>query len=44
MKELPVFLGAIEYFEWMGKEFGSEHEEGLVENGYTGRRLELKKE
>jgi len=36
-------LGAIEYFEWLGKEFGSEHLEGLAEQGYTGRRLELKK-
>jgi selenocysteine lyase/cysteine desulfurase len=36
-------LGAIEYFEWIGKEFGSEHMEGLEEEGYTGRRLELKK-
>lgn len=36
-------LGAIEYFEWLGKEFGSEHVEGLAEEGYTGRRLELKK-
>ncbi len=36
-------LGAIEYFEWLGKEFGSEHMEGLAEEGYSGRRLELKK-
>ncbi len=36
-------LGAIEYFEWLGKEFGSEQVEGLAEEGYTGRRLELKK-
>jgi cysteine desulfurase family protein (TIGR01976 family) len=36
-------LGAIEYFEWLGKEFGAEHVEGLAEEGYTGRRLELKK-
>ncbi len=34
-------LGAIEYFEWVGREFGGEHAEGLRE--YTGRRLELKK-
>lgn len=34
-------LGAIEYFEWVGKEFGSEFALGL--NGYQGRRLELKK-
>ncbi len=36
-------LGALEYFEWLGKTFGAEQEEGLVESGYTGRRLELKK-
>jgi cysteine desulfurase family protein (TIGR01976 family) len=36
-------LGAIEYFEWLGKTFGSEHVEGLAEEGYSGRRLELKK-
>jgi len=34
-------LGAIEYFEWVGKEFGKEHAEGLGD--YQGRRLELKK-
>ena len=34
-------LGAIEYFEWVGKEFGREHTEGL--GNYQGRRLELKK-
>ena len=34
-------LGAIEYFEWVGKEFGREHAEGL--STYEGRRLELKK-
>jgi cysteine desulfurase family protein (TIGR01976 family) len=36
-------LGAIEYFEWVGKEFGGEFAEGLAEENYTGRRLELKK-
>ena len=36
-------LGAVEYFEWLGKEFGSEQAEGLSEQGYVGRRLELKK-
>lgn len=36
-------LGAIEYFEWVGKEFGAEHFEGLEEAGYKGRRMELKK-
>ena len=32
-------LGAIEYFEWIGKEFGDD--KSLVD--YSGRRLELKK-
>ena len=36
-------LGALEYFEWLGKTFGSEQEEGLRAGGYTGRRLEFKK-
>jgi cysteine desulfurase family protein (TIGR01976 family) len=36
-------LGAIEYFEWIGKEFGGRYVEGLKEDGYQGRRLELKK-
>lgn len=36
-------LGALEYFEWIGKEFGGEYMEGLQEDGYTGRALELKK-
>jgi cysteine desulfurase family protein (TIGR01976 family) len=36
-------LGAIEYFEWVGKEFGASTMEGLMEEGYQGRRLELKK-
>jgi cysteine desulfurase family protein (TIGR01976 family) len=34
-------LGAVEYFEWVGREFGGEHAEGLRE--YSGRKLELKK-
>jgi selenocysteine lyase/cysteine desulfurase len=34
-------LGAVEYFEWVGREFGGEHTEGLRE--YSGRTLELKK-
>jgi hypothetical protein len=34
-------LGAIEYFEWIGKEFGSEYAKGLSKD--QGRRLELKK-
>jgi cysteine desulfurase family protein (TIGR01976 family) len=35
-------LGAIEYFEWVGQEYGSEQFEGLVESGYQGRRMQLK--
>ncbi len=35
-------LGAIEYFEWVGKKFGSEHLEALSEDGYSGRPLDLK--
>lgn len=40
---LAGVLGAIEYFEWVGRQFGAEYEEGLVEEGYTGRAHELKK-
>ena len=36
-------LGAIEYFEWVGKEFGGSTVEGLAERGYQGRQMELKK-
>ncbi len=36
-------LGSVEYFEWLGKEFGGEFADGLLKAGYTGRRLELKK-
>ncbi|MCC7119013.1 MAG: cysteine desulfurase-like protein [Anaerolineales bacterium] len=36
-------LGAIEYFEWIGQQFGGEFEGGLREEHYQGRRLELKK-
>jgi cysteine desulfurase family protein (TIGR01976 family) len=36
-------LGAIEYFAWVGQQFGGEQMEGLREAGYTGRRLDLKK-
>jgi cysteine desulfurase family protein (TIGR01976 family) len=35
-------LGAIEYFEWIGKRFGSEQLEGLIEAGYKDRHMELK--
>ncbi|HQV94441.1 MAG TPA: cysteine desulfurase-like protein [Anaerolineales bacterium] len=36
-------LGAIEYFEWVGREFGSEFVAGLAGENYRGRQLELKK-
>lgn len=36
-------LGAIEYFEWVGKTFGGDYEAGFAEEGYTGRVLNLKK-
>ncbi len=36
-------LGALEYLEWVGKTFGGEQEESLRTQGYTGRRMELKK-
>lgn len=36
-------LGAVEYFEWIAKEFGGRYADGLREEGYSGRRLELKK-
>lgn len=35
-------LGAIEYFEWLGAEFGQPQEEGTL-RGFSGRRLTLKK-
>jgi cysteine desulfurase family protein (TIGR01976 family) len=35
-------LGAIEYFEWLGKEFGGEYANELKQQGYSGRRLTLK--
>jgi cysteine desulfurase family protein (TIGR01976 family) len=35
-------LGALEYFEWLGNQFGGEAAEGLKENGFAGRRLILK--
>ncbi len=36
-------LGAVEYFEWIGREFGDEFVESLSGEAYRGRRLELKK-
>jgi cysteine desulfurase family protein (TIGR01976 family) len=34
-------LGAIEYFEWLGAQFGQPTEEGMLD-GFAGRRLTLK--
>ncbi len=36
-------LGAVEYFEWLGQQFGAEYGAELAQAGYSGRRLELKK-
>jgi len=36
-------LGALEYLEWLGRQFGAEHESAWKEASFTGRRLELKK-
>lgn len=35
-------LGAIEYFEWLGREFGGEYASELSQQGYSGRKLLLK--
>ncbi len=35
-------LGVLEYFEWVGEQFGGEFSEALLEQGYTGRKLVLK--
>ncbi len=40
---LAGVLGALEYFEWVGRSFGAEALEGLSGQGYQGRCLELKK-
>jgi len=36
-------LGALEYFEWLGNQFGGEYESNLKKSGYAGRRLTFKK-
>ena len=36
-------LGALEYLEWLGRQFGAEQERAWKEAGFAGRRLELKK-
>jgi selenocysteine lyase/cysteine desulfurase len=35
-------LGALEYFEWIGKEFGQYQSETWKDEGFTGRRLIFK--
>ena len=35
-------LGAIEYFDWVGREFGGEYASELSQQGYSGRKLLLK--
>jgi cysteine desulfurase family protein (TIGR01976 family) len=35
-------LGALEYLEWLGKQFGEDHVSEWKAAGFTGRRLELK--
>ena len=35
-------LGAIEYFEWLGREFGGQYANDLIQQGYSGRKLLLK--
>jgi cysteine desulfurase family protein (TIGR01976 family) len=36
-------LGALEYFEWLGMQFGADQESAWKEAGFTGRKLELRK-
>ena len=36
-------LGALEYLEWLGTQFGADHAAAWKEAGFSGRRLELKK-
>ncbi|MGE5250598.1 MAG: cysteine desulfurase-like protein [Bacteroidota bacterium] len=35
-------LGALEYFEWLGRKFGGPQAEGLSDQGFSGRRLVYK--
>jgi cysteine desulfurase family protein (TIGR01976 family) len=35
-------LGALEYFEWLAGQFAEEQKHGIREEGFTGRRLNLK--
>jgi len=36
-------LGALEYLEWLGREFGADYESAWKEAGLRGRKLQLKK-
>ena len=36
-------LGALEYLEWLGRDFGAEQESAWKDAGFSGRGLELKK-
>jgi cysteine desulfurase family protein (TIGR01976 family) len=36
-------LGAVEYFQWVGQQFGQEYEQALLTKGFSGRRLDLRK-
>ena len=36
-------LGALEYFEWLGREFGGDQAQAWKDAGFSGRKLELKK-
>jgi selenocysteine lyase/cysteine desulfurase len=35
-------LGALEYFQWLAGQFAGEQKQNLAEEGYRGRRLDLK--
>jgi cysteine desulfurase family protein (TIGR01976 family) len=36
-------LGAVEYFQWVGQQFGQEYEQTFLTKGFSGRRLDLRK-
>ena len=36
-------LGALEYLQWLGEQFGAEHAQAWSAAGFSGRKLELKK-
>jgi hypothetical protein len=35
-------LGALEYFEWLGGQFGGDHAQPWKDAGFSGRRLAFK--